>query len=187
MFIARDTTIDTADYCLTINPENSYAISDLLYGLFLEDINFAIDGGLYAEMIKNRSFEYGDMARNGNMHGWNLIGEPTYQIVDGSVDFSYLNKNNPTYLTLTASLDVPVGIRNYGFLDGMTISKNNTYQLSGYFRSRLDNGSTVTLQLLDEDGTIYAENIITGITKDWKKYTIELSPFISSFPRWMRS
>ena len=46
-------------------------ISEILYGIFLEDINFAVDGGLYAEKVKNRSFEYGGLATNSTKHGWN--------------------------------------------------------------------------------------------------------------------
>ncbi|MGX8699581.1 MAG: hypothetical protein ACSW8F_06585, partial [bacterium] len=49
--------------------ETEHEISDTLFGLFLEDINFAVDGGMYSELVKNRSFEYGEVAGNGNKHG----------------------------------------------------------------------------------------------------------------------
>ena len=56
---------------ITINTsKKGAAIPETMYGLFFEDINFGADGGLYAEKIKNRSFEYGPDAANENMHGF---------------------------------------------------------------------------------------------------------------------
>ena len=55
----------TASLSIDATPSDSSAsISPLLYGIFLEDINFAVDGGMYAELIKNGSFEYGMLAKN---------------------------------------------------------------------------------------------------------------------------
>ena len=56
---------ENADNSLTVDVEDEiHDISDLLFGIFFEDINFAADGGLYAEMIVNRSFEFTDIAVN---------------------------------------------------------------------------------------------------------------------------
>ena len=55
--------------------DESHQISDTLFGIFLEDINYAVDGGMYAELLKNRSFEYGMEARDGQMHGWEATNE----------------------------------------------------------------------------------------------------------------
>ena len=87
----------TASYtvdCDTSSLTDADHISDTLYGLFLEDINFAVDGGLYAELIKNRSFEYGTAAANEGMHGWINSDKEilSFSITDGSTDGSCLNE-----------------------------------------------------------------------------------------------
>ena len=65
-----------ADYTLEIDASNKTKhISELLYGVFLEDINFAADGGLYAEMVQNRSFEFNEIAKGNEKHAWSDIGE----------------------------------------------------------------------------------------------------------------
>ena len=67
--------------------DESQRISDTLFGLFLEDINYAVDGGMYVEMIKNRSFEYGIEARDEQLHGWESTNEAvTFSVHDGSED-----------------------------------------------------------------------------------------------------
>lgn len=104
------------DYLLEVKGSSGYEISDILYGLFLEDINFAVDGGMYAEKIKNRSFEYGSMATSGATHGWTKLGEVDFEVIDGSTDQSYLNENNPQYAKLTNSSGELAGIGNLDFL-----------------------------------------------------------------------
>ena len=56
-------------------------ISDILYGIFIEDINFAADGGLYAEMVQNRSFEFTKLASDNEKHAWNNVGDVTPNLV----------------------------------------------------------------------------------------------------------
>ena len=64
-----------ADYTLGIDAgDEIHHISDLLFGVFFEDINFAADGGLYAEMVLNRSFEFTEIAAGDALHGWNTVG-----------------------------------------------------------------------------------------------------------------
>ena len=60
-----------SNYDLTIDAgEPVHEISDTLFGIFIEDINFAADGGLYAEMIQNRSFEFTQLAAGNELHAW---------------------------------------------------------------------------------------------------------------------
>jgi len=58
-----------------------HEISDILYGIFFEDINFAADGGLYAEMIQNRSFEFTNLAAGNGKHAWQDVGEISATVV----------------------------------------------------------------------------------------------------------
>ena len=85
---------EDADYSLTVEVEDEiHDISDLLFGIFFEDINFAADGGLYAEMTVNRSFEFTDLAVNDALYGWNNVGGATLEVKKNEADC--LNANNP--------------------------------------------------------------------------------------------
>lgn len=163
------------DYNLIVKGYKGYEISNLLYGLFLEDINFAADGGLYAELIKNRSFEYGSLASNAGSHGWAITNGITLDIIDGSADKSYLNENNPQYAHITNPSNSLGGIGNVGFLDGLAVVKDAIYNFSGYFKSTIGYNGAVTLQLKDNAGTIYGEAVITGIGSTWTKYEANIT------------
>ena len=64
-----------SDYQLSIDAsEEIHDISDLLFGIFFEDINFAADGGLYAELVVNRSFEFTEIAAGDQFYGWRVVG-----------------------------------------------------------------------------------------------------------------
>ncbi len=161
------------------NLDSSYDISDTLYGIFLEDINFALDGGLYAEMIKNRSFEYGSIAGNQNKHGW-ILSDPgndafSFTVEDGREDASYLNCNNTHYAILSNTSSDYLGIFNKGFLEGLHVTENTTYDFSIYLKAPNDYDNDVKISIKDVDGNIFAEDIITGLTKDWKKYSLTLT------------
>lgn len=161
------------DYLIRIDGTDTYQISDLLYGLFLEDINFAIDGGLYAEMVKNRSFEYASMAKEEGFHGFSTIGDVSYEILDGSKDNSFLNRNNPHYLRLKNKSGEFRGIKNSGFLDGMNIEANTSYDFSVY--ARTDTPTKICVQLKNETGTVYAESTVEISKKEWWKYATTLT------------
>ena len=71
-----------ADYTLDVDAGNElYDISDLLFGIFFEDINFAADGGLYAEKIVNRSFEFTQIASGDELHGWSRAGKSSGSLI----------------------------------------------------------------------------------------------------------
>lgn len=154
---------------LTVDLNSTRQISDTLFGLFLEDINFAVDAGLYAELIKNRSFEYGALAANGAKHGW--------AVTDPSVTFETasdapLNENNPTYAILTHSADTPEGICNSGYLDGLAVEAGQRYTASLFVRG----SAGLQLSLEGSDGTVYAAAQLTAQADDWTKYTVTLTP-----------
>ncbi len=176
--------ITTASYQISADTsvlDESYQISDTLYGLFLEDINYAVDGGLYAELIKNRSFEYGTAAANGNMHGWMHDDEDflTFSVVNGQEDGSCLNENNPSYAVITnnglSSAAPYLGISNVGYLDGLAVTAGENYNASLFIKG---DGSCniVRVSLESKDGTVYAEQIIEGVTDSWQKLETVLTP-----------
>ena len=123
-----------SDYTLQVDATNKlHDVSDLLMGIFIEDINFAADGGLYAEKIVNRSFEFTKIAKKDQMYGWQTVGTIDATVTVGDFIGS-LNENNLNYLILSNSSGEPAGIANAGFLDGISVVENETYDFSIYAR-----------------------------------------------------
>ncbi len=168
-------------YSLSINGsteglDESYDISDILYGLFLEDINHAVDGGLYAEMIKNRSFEYGSLATGGSKHGYLTTDTSVvdFKIVNGSTDGTALNENNPQYAIVTNSGSDYQGFYNNGYLDGMAVEEGKEYKFSIYLKGLEGYKGPVKVALKDKDGTEIAGGTIDTIKNEWWKYELTL-------------
>ena len=129
----------TPDYTITVDPARTGpAIDDKMYGVFFEDINYAADGGLYAELVRNRSFEFqaADNRAYTGLTGWTTTG--TAATVDD--DFR-LNDRNRTYLRLTG----PGSVTNGGFTSGIALEKNKAYDFSIWARS--DTPSSITVSL----------------------------------------
>lgn len=162
-----------ADYSLTVDVEDEiHDISDLLFGLFFEDINFAADGGLYAEMVVNRSFEFTEIAAGDELYGWSAVNGATAEVKVDAVDC--LNENNTNYLVLSNASDAPAGIANIGFLDGMAIEENAKYNFSVYAKSIDGYSGEVTVRLVSGAETV-AEGKVASISSEWQKYALELN------------
>jgi len=155
-------------------PEQSVKISEYLYGLFLEDINYAVDGGLYAEMIKNRSFEYAEYAANGSWHGWDEVNGIERVIIDGSQTATFLNANNIHFARLTNNASTLAGIAGSGYLDGMAVKENAIYHFSAFLRGCNGYSGSVTVQIVDGDGGILAKGSIPSLKEEWWRYELEL-------------
>lgn len=98
----RFTNQKSVDANLTIDIANTKEISDKFLGIFFDDINYAADGGIYAELIQNRRFEYSSKDRNGwdSKSFWNFSGE------DASFEIETnhpIHKNNPHYAVLSVN------------------------------------------------------------------------------------
>ncbi len=163
---------ESADYSLMIDVEDEiHDISDLLFGIFFEDINFAADGGLYAEMVINRSFEFTEIAAGDALHGWNAVNGAAATVKANADDA--LNGNNPNYLVLANSSNELAGIENVGFLDGMSIKNGEKYNFSVYAKSVDGYSGGVTVRLAVGGETV-AQGKINSLTADWQKYELEL-------------
>ena len=156
--------------------DSSYDISELLYGLFLEDINYCVDGGLYAEMVKNRSFEYGQYAISGNKNGWveSDKNQVEWEVVDGTSDKSGLNANNMQYAILTNKSDEIHGIGNSGFQDGPSIEKGKEYVFTGFFKNIDNYKGKVTITVEDAMKNIIAQGEIDTVKDEWWKYEVAM-------------
>lgn len=168
-----------ADVELTVyTDEPTVAISPVLYGLFFEDINFAADGGLYAELVQNRSFEYypveGGNPLSGRYHplyAWEKVernGARCRMDVERSIP---LNRNNLNYLVL--HVDEPgagAGVRNLGY-DGIRLDKGQTYDVSFYARHTGNRDAVpVTVSLESENGQSMGSVKFDRLTNDWRQY-----------------
>ena len=144
-------------------------VQSTMYGIFFEDINYAADGGLYAELVKNRSFEFPN-----NYAGWIISGKVSLRN-DGPFD------KNPHYVRLAPSghRDKHTMIENEGFF-GIGVKANEEYRFSVW--ARVPDGGTAKLWIdLVENATMRDDQKIgnagleiTG--KEWKKYTVVLKP-----------
>ncbi|MDD4970577.1 MAG: alpha-L-arabinofuranosidase C-terminal domain-containing protein [Paludibacter sp.] len=148
------------------------AISPTHYGIFFEDINHAADGGLYAELIRNRSFE--DAA---TLDYWTTFNQ-TGAAVSASIEtVSLLNTAQTQALKLTvtsASATARTGIYNPGFW-GINVVNGRQYKLT--FFAKCDAGFTgnVTASLESSSSIKYAQATVTGLTNGWQKYTCILT------------
>ncbi len=144
-------------------------ISPMLYGIFFEEINHAGDGGLYAELIRNRSFEDSDKPE-----AWKLVaaGDAKGEI---SIDTSRpLNAASPRSLKLVVRGEGSVGVANEGFW-GIAVKQGARYDLSLYARSEGIRGP-LAVRLESADGkTVYARGQTGGLGGDWKQYRLSLT------------
>ncbi len=173
---------ENADYTLDINAENEIKdISELLFGIFFEDINFAADGGLYAEMVANRSFEYTDVAIDDQLYAWTAVNNAALNVIKNDSE-NYLNENNVNFLVMKNSSSEKAGISNRGFLDGMSIEENKEYNLSFYAKAK-EGYSGKIYAVLAVNGNAVAEASVKMAenTEEWTKYELTLTSTATSY------
>ncbi|MGI6047377.1 MAG: alpha-L-arabinofuranosidase C-terminal domain-containing protein [Petrimonas sp.] len=144
-------------------------IQPTMYGLFFEDINYAADGGLYAELIKNRSFEFPQ-----KLMGWTTFGN--LQVKD---DGPF--ERNPHYVRLKNSghAHKHTGLQNEGFF-GIGVKQGEEYRFSVWARTIDDKEAKIRVELVDMasngERQAFAAKNMTIDSKAWKKYQIILKP-----------
>ena len=147
-------------------------VSPNLYGIFFEDINHAADGGLYAELISNRSFEDSDNA----IPTWRTSASNGASITSQLVSKALLNNAQGKALQITVKADkaATASLINEGFW-GINAVQGRTYKLSLFAKGNYKGG--LKARLISADGkTVYAETTVdAAIGKKWNKYTAELT------------
>ena len=169
---------------VTAQPEETKEISDLLMGIFFEDINYSADGGLYAELIQNRDFEYDPSDREGDKnwnstHSWKLEGENATFTVSTS---DPIHPNNPHYAVLKTN-QPGAALTNTGF-DGIALKAGEKYDFSLF--ARIPEGSKsgkLLVRLVDADGTVQGETTVTVSSRSWKTYKAVLTAKASADTR----
>ncbi|WP_044164832.1 alpha-L-arabinofuranosidase C-terminal domain-containing protein [Bacteroides reticulotermitis] len=145
-------------------------IQPTMYGLFFEDINYAADGGLYAELVKNRSFEFPQ-----HLMGWNTYGKVEL-MNDGPFE------RNPHYVRLAypGHDHKHTGLDNEGFF-GIGVKKGEEYRFSVWARLPQGGaGEKIRIELVDTksmgERQAFSAETLTIDSKEWKKYQVTLKP-----------
>jgi alpha-N-arabinofuranosidase len=178
--VPRTLTVDLAAPAKPISPE--------LFGIFFEDLNYAADGGLYAELIQNRSFEYSptEQAQWGPFSFWDLVkgGEGDGHLGLGNSRPAHVN--NPHYLILTVTKPGDgVGLANRGFgqipVTGGAAYEASFWGYQAYMGIMWGAGDQskpmpVTIRLEGKDGSVLAEAKLTISGRTWTKHSATLTP-----------
>ncbi|BBH71411.1 alpha-N-arabinofuranosidase [Actinoplanes sp. OR16] len=155
------------DYTITVDPAaTGAAIPKSMYGVFFEDINYAADGGLYAELLRNRSFEFNstDAAGWNGLTGWTVTGSAAV-----ANDAQRLNDRNRNYLTVNGAAT----LTNAGFPSASTggaiaVKKGDRYTFSVWAAG----ATTLEVSLHTADGTALSAPLAIETTTDgWAEYT----------------
>ena len=168
MLLAALTSISaSAQHQFTVNTKPGAPVQSTMYGIFFEDINFGADGGLYAEMVENRSFEFPE-----RLMGWNVFGNVAINDIKPAFD------RNPHYVTVSPSghREKQSGLENHGFF-GMGIKKGMKYDFSIYARLNLLQGKSAKfrVELVGEDDVPISQDTIVVTNNQWQKYTATLT------------
>lgn len=156
--------------CITIyTEENGEPIGDL-FGIFIEDLNHAADGGLYPEMVQNRSFEFQkiDNPSYHSLTAWEIIG--TTDTVAATVkEGNAVSPGNPHYLQLDRKTETgDAGIRNLGFGKGMYIVKGKKYRFSCYAKCEGELPCIINVSLRGKDNGMLAQREFV-VDSEWTK------------------
>ena len=156
---------------LSIDPAGNKRISDKLIGIFFEDISWAADGGLYAELVQNRDFEYSnkDNGRWNSQTSWRIDGEG----IDWSIETDApIHANNPHY----ALLDVKQtggSLVNEGY-DGISVKQGDKYLLTLWTKLPEGGKQKLRIQVIDEQGKSVGSTSVNA-TKEWKKQEVKMA------------
>ena len=144
------------------------AISSQMYGIFFEDINFAADGGLYPELVKNRSFEFQEP-----LTGWHqIMGYSASKGIDPQIGELSIRTDSPLHATNPHYLRAKAFQSGYGFYNtgfrGMGVKSGAEYRFSAYVRG--GGPKTIRATLTDAAGHEIGSGKLEGFESGWKRY-----------------
>lgn len=149
-------------------------ISQQLFGVFFEDINYAADGGLYGELVQNRDFEYSEKELSnvkgwGHTYAWTATGGATLEAKNDEP----LSQNNPYYGILTTT-DGTAALTNAGY-DGINIVKGEKYVLTLCGKMLSGKSQRIKVSLRNEDGKDIAVANVSLPKQGWKRLTVTMT------------
>ncbi|MFD6369546.1 carbohydrate binding domain-containing protein, partial [Streptomyces roseolus] len=177
------------DYTLSVDAAGTGpAIGPTMYGVFFEDINNAADGGLYAELVQNRSFEFGPVDNRSYtpLTAWQQTASGgatgSLAVVDDAERLNERNRNHLRVdLTGTGGTTGRFGIVNSGYGAGMALKEGRRYDFSVWARTDDAAGTRLTAELRTADGTVLTAPLGITVRGDrWTKYTGTLVPKVTT-------
>lgn len=144
-------------------------ISPMLYGAFFEDINYGGDGGLYAELVANRSFEYYDRDGMKDKHKmcWEGVSNAKFEICTESP----LNQVHTHYANISGGTNC--GIKNCGFgNEGFAVNIDSAFRFSCY--ARVKESTRICAVISDNSGNILGKSEFICSDNKWQKYKMEI-------------
>ncbi|MGE0019310.1 MAG: alpha-L-arabinofuranosidase C-terminal domain-containing protein [Draconibacterium sp.] len=168
--------LQTVKASISMYPEKTKSISDKLIGVFFEDINYAADGGLYAELIQNRGFEYKLSDKSGRDPSWNA--QKSWSLTGDGASFSIdtinpLHENNSHFAVL-AIQNQGAALVNEGFA-GISVRQGEKYNFSVFAKSLKGEKGSLLVRVTSESGEILAEGKTKKISGDWKKQELQIT------------
>ncbi|MBC9909862.1 alpha-L-arabinofuranosidase C-terminal domain-containing protein [Chitinophaga varians] len=149
-------TVKAADVKATVSPG--------MWGIFFEDINFSADGGIYAELVKNRSFEF-----SAPLMGWTIPEDAVSKGEITIINRKENNSSNPRFARITLPAARSFALVNEGFR-GMGIKAGEQYHFSLYARQRAGSAVKLTITLLDDAGKTIGATTISPSGDNWQQY-----------------
>ncbi len=146
------------------------AVSPYLYGIFLEDINLSADGGLYAELVRNRSFEDSERPEH-----WASSGDSSAEVrltVDESRPMSSKNRRS-LRVEVVRPGESGAGVMNGGYW-GIPVAKGEIYTLSFLARGNSLFSGPLEVMLEGDQGQLYARGRVPRLHEEWKEYQLAL-------------
>ena len=161
---------------LVLNTKPGAEIQPTMYGIFFEDINFGADGGLYAELVSNRSFEAPlHITPAGERLGGGLLDWKTFGNVKLAKEKPAFDRN-PHYVTLAddGHREKRTGIENHGYF-GMGLKQGMKYNFSVYARTRNTEKARIRVELVNSANEVMTHQNVDINGTEWKRYTAELT------------
>jgi alpha-N-arabinofuranosidase len=144
-------------------------IQPTMYGIFFEDINLAADGGVYAELVKNRSFEF-----NMPLMGWKEQkkdgGDGRTEVINRAVERPENAHFIKSYITSDAGF---YGFSNEGFRGGMGVKEGEEYSFSVMAKQDGDTNVKLNIELHGDNGDIIGKAELTPTDKEWNRYSVK--------------
>lgn len=145
-------------------------IQPTMWGIFFEDINFAADGGVYAELVKNRSFEFAMP-----LMGWKEVESNKFALNKKTGAVEIINRGddstNPRFARVKVNSENPFSLINEGFF-GMGMKKDLNYQFSVWAKGN----SSLKVEMIDDKENVIGSTTVNINTTDWRKYMATVVP-----------
>lgn len=154
-------TVETTKPGAKINPA--------MWGIFFEDINLGADGGLYAELVKNRAFEFPEP-----MMGWFKLMPSKSHGTISIRDEQPFNAKNPHYVRIESRSKELIGIANEGFR-GIGVKAGESYNFTAQIRAAAGDPK-LRVELYSEDGALLDSARLESFSADWRKTSATLKP-----------